>query len=391
MSRPFSFVRSEVVSQTNAGTIGRLYTAYVESGGDTTFMTMPDVETQNGEILVPELPEVGTAGSIDYTQMTPAQLEQEVGSSIRINANTNAKGVDIAVIDSMIALLDVETRVKKQSGNANHPGIGIDAIHDTYMGYLRGEMALDTTAWSMVEAIKTVVNTQTLTEAETGKLMSTLTEIVGDAQLAEAYVARTATKPVGYGGNKVVNVLESKTETNADLTTKVNHLKQFADDNKVYDLRLSIEDILKTSGGKIDLAEKLILATKEVIPGKAIPELVLILNILESPELRSLSTYKARVWYLYQESLIKDKLDYSKPLEQVAYDAFNMRNEARTKARDVMMDRAWADYLMKNEKNKTFEQLVEYYSEKYSGDALWKKIIQSATKSRDSVNKLFGL
>ena len=87
----------------------------------------------------------------------------------------------------MSALINIENRIRDQSGNINHPGIGIDAVHDTYMSYLRGEMSLDT-AWSMVEIIKTVINTQALTGGEIKQLTQLAAEIVGDEELAQAYV-----------------------------------------------------------------------------------------------------------------------------------------------------------------------------------------------------------
>ena len=116
-------------------------------------------------------------------------------------------------------------------------------------------------------------------------------------------------------------------------------------------------------------------------------------QILENnPAAGSLSTYQTRIWYKWQESLIGSKLDYSKPLEEVAKDAFEMRNTIRTQARVSMSDQAWAEYLMQNEKNMTFEQLAKRNIDKgLTGDELWNKIIQSSMSSRDSVNSLFQL
>jgi hypothetical protein len=147
---------------------------------------MPNVETQNGEILVPEIPEIGTAASIDYSQMTPAQIEQEVGSRIQSNASRNAKSVDIAVIDSMLALLDVEARVKRQSGNANHTGIGLDAILQDYFNYIEGRSSLETAAQAMAAEVRRVMQSQPLTELERVELTELVTELVGDAELARA-------------------------------------------------------------------------------------------------------------------------------------------------------------------------------------------------------------
>ncbi|WP_459477392.1 hypothetical protein [Clostridium saccharoperbutylacetonicum] len=169
-------------------------------------------------------------------------------------------------------------------------------------------------------------------------------------------------------------------------------LAKFAKENGIDNLALSYEEILKFSGGRMDLAKKLILATKEAIGGKTIPELVDIFKLPSNPEAASLSIYQTRIWYKWQESLIGSKLDYSKALEEVARDAFEMRNTIRTQARESMLDQDWAEFLMQNEKNITFEQLVKRNMDKgLSGDALWNKIIQSSMSSRDSVNSLFQL
>jgi len=93
-----------------------------------------------------------------------------------------------SVSDGMSALINIENRIRNQSGNINHPGIGINASHDIYMAYLRGETALGPTAWSMVQAIKMVIDTKTLTEVEIRQLTHLAAEIVGDAELVQAYV-----------------------------------------------------------------------------------------------------------------------------------------------------------------------------------------------------------
>ena len=155
---------------------------------------------------------------------------------------------------------------------------------------------------------------------------------------------------------------------------------------------LSYDKILKFCGGRRDLAENLVIATKEAVGGKTIPKLVDIFKLPNNPAAGSLSTYQTRIWYKWQESIIGSKLDYSKPLEEVAKDAFEMRNTIRTQARVSMSDQAWAEYLMQNEKNMTFEQLAKRNIDKgLTGDELWNKIIQSSMSSRDSVNSLFQL
>lgn len=174
--------------------------------------------------------------------------------------------------------------------------------------------------------------------------------------------------------------------------SKAEELAQFAKLNEVKQLPVNFDKILELSGGNMDLAKRLLLSTKEAIPGKTIPELVETFKLAETPAAGSLSGYQTRIWYKWQESLIGSKLDYSKPLEEVARDAFNMRNSLRTTARESMADTEWANHLMSQERNKTFEELVREGTERgLSGDALWNKIIESSMKSRGWLDSLFGL
>lgn len=106
----------------------------------------------------------------------------------------------------------------------------------------------------------------------------------------------------------------------------------------------------------------------------------------------TLSNIETRTWYLEQESRIPSLLDKKLSLEQQARQAFELRNQFRTEARELMADRNLAEVLNKTEKNLTWEQLVsKKMQEGYSGDELWKAIIESSQKSRASVNESLGL
>jgi len=104
----------------------------------------------------------------------------------------------------------------------------------------------------------------------------------------------------------------------------------------------------------------------------------------------TLSDRTARAFYLSEEARIPSLLDRSLPLEGQARQAFEMRNGLRTQARDLMADRQMADFLNRTEPNMTWNQVVDKYSGKYSGDELWYKIIGSSQKSRASVNQQLG-
>ena len=60
---------------------------------------------------------------------------------------------------------------------------------------------------------------------------------------------------------------------------------------------LSYDEILKFCGGRRDLIENLVIATKEAVGGRTIPELVDIFKLPNNPAAGSLSTYNTRIWY----------------------------------------------------------------------------------------------
>jgi len=61
--------------------------------------------------------------------------------------------------------------------------------------------------------------------------------------------------------------------------------------------------------------------------------------------------------------------------------------------RQYMKDRLLAEYLNQVEKNRIWEEDINYTSinQKKTGDELWKYIINNATKGRDEVDDLFKL
>ena len=106
----------------------------------------------------------------------------------------------------------------------------------------------------------------------------------------------------------------------------------------------------------------------------------------------SLSDVDARKWYLAQEAKIPDLIDYSQSLEQQAYQAFSLRNQYRTTARELMTDRIKAESLYKTDPNRTWEQIIQKQIDKgLSGDDIYREIIKSSKRSRKSVNNSLGL
>jgi len=106
----------------------------------------------------------------------------------------------------------------------------------------------------------------------------------------------------------------------------------------------------------------------------------------------TLSNVDTRKWYLEQEAKIPDLIDHSLPLEQQARQAFDLRNQYRTQARELMSDRQLAESLYATDPNLTWEQIIQKQIDKgLSGDDIYKAIIESSQRSRTSVNQSLGL
>lgn len=195
-----------------------------------------------------------------------------------------------------------------------------------------------------------------------------------------------------YNGNSKSDFLDQAAGMEKPYTPK--QIEEFAKANGVKTSSMPYENIFEFCDGRQDLAENLIKAIPESYGDESlsIAERVEKYQLPENPAEHSLSAYQTRIWYKWQESLIKSRLDYSKPLEEVAKQAFEMRNKIRTQARMSMSDTQWAQHLLENEKNKKFVKLVEKYQDVgYTGEDLWKEIIAASMRSRDSVDDLFGL
>lgn len=106
----------------------------------------------------------------------------------------------------------------------------------------------------------------------------------------------------------------------------------------------------------------------------------------------SLDNLETRIWYLEQEAKIPSKLDNKASLEKQAKQAFDLRNQIRTRARELMSDRELTESLNQTDPNRTWNEIVQRQIDKgLSGDDIWKAIIESSQKSRQSVNSSLGL
>ena len=115
--------------------------------------------------------------------------------------------------------------------------------------------------------------------------------------------------------------------------------------------------------------------------------------VIKPPEPGSLSDYETRKWYLEQEAKFDKMLDTSKPIEQQAQQAYELRNQVRTTARDSMSDRVAAESLNRTDPHRTWDELIVYYSQEkgYAGDDLYREIIAASQRSRSNVDALHGL
>lgn len=86
-----------------------------------------------------------------------------------------------------------------------------------------------------------------------------------------------------------------------------------------------------------------------------------------------------------EETLLSDEEKQKK--------AFKERNYIHQKARDSMLNRAWAEQLQLKEVNKTWEQILTDRKEIYDNNmkAVYQSIINSSQKSRPGVDHMYGL
>ena len=106
-----------------------------------------------------------------------------------------------------------------------------------------------------------------------------------------------------------------------------------------------------------------------------------------------LSDRAARKWYLAQDAAIAAKIDRGQSIETQARQAFELRNQNRTHARDLMRDQKKRAELDQTDPNKSFEELISHkMSDKgLSRDEAIEDILRTAAKTRSSVNKDLGL
>lgn len=106
-----------------------------------------------------------------------------------------------------------------------------------------------------------------------------------------------------------------------------------------------------------------------------------------------LSNVDVRKWYLAHDRTIPDLIDKSLPIEQQARQACELRNKFRTQARNLMSDQNERRKLDITDPNKSFEELLADKMERknLTREQAVEDILNTATKTRKSVNKSLGL
>ncbi len=107
----------------------------------------------------------------------------------------------------------------------------------------------------------------------------------------------------------------------------------------------------------------------------------------------TLGNREVRAWYKAHDEKIPDLIDKTLPIEQQARQACKLRNDNRTAARELMKDQDMRKQLDITDPNKSFEELMQHkiQDKGLSYEDAVKDILETATKTRKSVNKMFGL
>lgn len=107
----------------------------------------------------------------------------------------------------------------------------------------------------------------------------------------------------------------------------------------------------------------------------------------------SLSDKVTRQWYVLHDKKIPDMIDRNQSIEDQARQAYALRNQFRTNARDLMLNQDERKWLDKSHPNLTFEEQVDKkMSDKgMTRDEAIQDILKTASKSNKKVNEKFKL
>lgn len=117
------------------------------------------------------------------------------------------------------------------------------------------------------------------------------------------------------------------------------------------------------------------------------------LEFFGNSDIIKLDSEKVRIWYVNAVSSIKDNIPKSYTMEEKAIQAFNMRNNIRILAREMMIEEEKRKLLYNKKPNKSFEEIVKSKMEKkqLTREQAVEDIYITATKTNKSVNRLYGV
>lgn len=106
-----------------------------------------------------------------------------------------------------------------------------------------------------------------------------------------------------------------------------------------------------------------------------------------------LGNKEVRLWYKSQDEKIPNLVDGTKSSREQAIRAFNLRNEYRTQARELMKDKKAREELDRNHKNPSFEQIMEHKKKKYglTDEEAYQDIIRSSATTNKKYDRIAGV
>lgn len=106
-----------------------------------------------------------------------------------------------------------------------------------------------------------------------------------------------------------------------------------------------------------------------------------------------MSDRDARLWYVAHDKNIPNLIDFTKPLEEQAKQACDLRNQYRYEARELMADQEKRKQLDNTDPIRSFDELVQHKMKDkgLSYEEALEDIIKTATKTRKSVNDELGV
>ena len=96
-----------------------------------------------------------------------------------------------AVQSGMGALIYLEARLQSDSGNINYTGFKADVSSNAYVDFITKSGSLEAAAQAMAADIRQAIATGQLSAGEVAQLQGILAGLMGDAELAEAYVGQS--------------------------------------------------------------------------------------------------------------------------------------------------------------------------------------------------------